>query len=129
MYVETSALVAILKEEPGTKDLVRRISVAQRPVTSVVSAVEAALAIGRAMNDYPAGSSAVRELLARLGISMQEVGPETYDDVLLAYARYGKGTGHPAQLNFGDCFSHACAKGAGGLFLYVGNDFAHTDLA
>lgn len=44
-------------------------------------------------------------------------------------ARYGKGRGHPAQLNFGDCFSYACARAAGVPLLYVGTDFAKTDLA
>jgi len=46
-----------------------------------------------------------------------------------AYARYGKGTGHPAQLNFGDCFSYAAAKRVGAPLLYKGADFSHTDLA
>lgn len=55
--------------------------------------------------------------------------PEIGEIALSALARYGKGRGHPAQLNFGDCFSYACAKFAGVPLLYVGSDFAHTDLA
>lgn len=55
--------------------------------------------------------------------------PEIGELAISAMARYGKGRGHPAQLNFGDCFSYACAKAAGVPLLYVGRDFAHTDLA
>jgi ribonuclease VapC len=46
-----------------------------------------------------------------------------------AFARYGKGRGHPAQLNIADCLSYACAKKLGVPLLYKGNDFARTDLA
>ena len=45
-----------------------------------------------------------------------------------AMARYGRGTGHPAKLNFGDCFSYACAKSAGVPLLFKGQDFIHTDI-
>jgi ribonuclease VapC len=46
-----------------------------------------------------------------------------------AFERYGKGRGHPAQLNFGDCLSYAVAKVAGVPLLFVGDDFRHTDIA
>jgi ribonuclease VapC len=52
-----------------------------------------------------------------------------YDGVIEAYAKYGKGTGHPARFNFGDCFSYAMAKRLGVSLLYTGNDFVRTDLA
>jgi len=55
--------------------------------------------------------------------------PEIGEIAIAAMARYGKGRGHPAQLNFGDCFSYACAKAAGVPLLYVGDDFSKTDLA
>ena len=55
--------------------------------------------------------------------------PEIGELAISAMARYGKGRGHPDQLNFGDCFSYACAKAAGVPLLYVGSDFAPTDLA
>ena len=51
-----------------------------------------------------------------------------YDDVLAAYLRYGKDSGHPAQLNFGDCFSYAFAKRLGVPLLFKGRDFALTDI-
>ena len=67
---------------------------------------------------------------ARLvGATNLSITPEIGELALSAMARYGKGRGHPAQLNFGDCFSYACAKFARVPLLYVGSDFVHTDLA
>lgn len=64
-----------------------------------------------------------------VGATNLSITPEIGEIALSALARYGKGRGHPAQLNFGDCFSYACAKFADVPLLYVGSDFAHTDLA
>lgn len=61
-----------------------------------------------------------------------EIVPIAGDEARLAiqaFADYGKGRGHPAQLNLADCLSYACAKGRGVPLLYKGNDFSHTDLA
>lgn len=61
-----------------------------------------------------------------------EIVPIGADDAKLAiqaFSDYGKGRGHPAQLNLADCLSYACAKGHGSVLLYKGNDFSHTDLA
>ena len=55
--------------------------------------------------------------------------PEIGDGALLASIRYGTLIGHPADLNFGDCFAYACAKELGVKLLYKGNDFSQTDLA
>ena len=63
------------------------------------------------------------------GEEMVGVDAATYADVVDAYLCYGKGTGHPARLNFGDCFSYAMAKRAGVPLLYKGDDFSKTDLA
>lgn len=65
----------------------------------------------------------------RLPVHSISITPEIGELAISAMARYGKGRGHPAQLNFGDCFSYACAKAAGVPLLYVGSDFARTDLA
>lgn len=68
------------------------------------------------------------DFLKKAGIEVVGVSAEVYDDVLLTYSRYGKGTGHPARLNFGDCFSYVTAKRLGGAQLCKGNDFSQTDL-
>lgn len=56
------------------------------------------------------------------------IGDREGDIAMDAYQRYGKGSGHPAQLNMGDCFAYACATTHAAALLYKGNDFAHTDL-
>jgi ribonuclease VapC len=129
MLVETSAIVALILEEPAAVELAERLDAAERPVTTVVNAFEAALSVGRAIENRELAARAMPELLRRAGVEMIGVDAELYDGVIEAYAEYGKGTGHPARLNFGDCFSYAMAKRLGVSLLYTGNDFARTDLA
>lgn len=128
MYVETSAIVAILTDEPDASDLLARLEAASQPFTSVVSKVEAALAIGKAMRDLDRSADLVEEFLDGLGIRTEAVLPQDYRAIMQAAAMYGKGSGHSAKLNFGDCFSYALSKQAGVRLLYKGNDFSNTDL-
>lgn len=129
MLVETSAIVALILEEPDAVELAERLDAAERPVTTVVNAFEAALSIGRAIENRELAARAVPALLRGAGVEMIGVDAELYDGLIEAYAKYGKGTGHPAKLNFGDCFSYTMAKRLGVSLLYTGNDFAKTDLA
>ncbi len=129
MLVETSAIVALILEEPAAVELAERLDAAERPVTTVVNAFEAALSVGRAIENRELAARAVPELLRGAGVEMIGVDAELYDGVIEAYAKYGKGTGHPARFNFGDCFSYAMAKRLGVSLLYTGNDFVRTDLA
>lgn len=128
MLVETSAIVAILLEEPEAGDFLARLNAAERPATSIVNKIEAALAVGRAITDYPLATRLVAEFLNEVGVTILPVPVDIYDDVMAAYAAFGKGVGHKAQLNFGDCFSYAFAKRAATPLLFKGNDFAQTDL-
>lgn len=128
MLVETSAIVAILLEEAEAGDFLARINATERPVTSVVNKIEAALAVGRAIDDYPLATRLVAEFLDEAGVTVLPVPVDIYGDVMAAYAAFGKGVGHKAQLNFGDCFSYAFAKRAAVPMLFKGNDFAQTDL-
>ncbi len=98
-------------------------------MTSLINAIEAALSVGRVIDDYLLAGGLVKEFLKQTGVTVQDVSADAYDDVVLAYSRYGKGTGHPARLNFGDCFSYALAKRAGLPLLYKGEDFSKTDMA
>ncbi|MFU0503042.1 type II toxin-antitoxin system VapC family toxin [Pseudaminobacter sp. NGMCC 1.201702] len=129
MYLDSSAVVAILLDEPEAHQLLSRLYAAGRTEISVVNKVEAALSIGRIIKDYSLAGRLVAEFLDKVGAKISAVAPESYDDVLQAYTRYGKGTGHPAKLNFGDCFSYAFAKRSGVPLLYKGEDFSQTDLA
>lgn len=68
------------------------------------------------------------EFVKAARVEMVSIGPEMHLLALNAHQLYGKGTGHPAQLNMGDCFSYAMAKSTSGELLYKGSDFRHTDL-
>lgn len=71
----------------------------------------------------------VTRVVAELPLRLVSIGQSELDIALEAYQNYGRGSGHPAKLNFGDCFAYACAKTNGAALLYKGNDFAETDLA
>lgn len=128
MYIETSAIVAILTGEVEAPELLLRLEGSGEPFTSVVTKVEAALVIGKAMSDFIRGAEVVEEFLNRLGVRTDGVSAELYHEVMKAAAAYGKGSGHAAKLNFGDCFSYAAAKQAKTTLLYKGDDFSRTDL-
>ena len=70
----------------------------------------------------------MNRLIERFDIDVLPASAETASAAIDAFARYGKGR-HPAKLNFGDCFSYAGARSLGLVLLYVGGDFALTDLA
>ncbi len=129
MYLEPSALVGILLEEPDRDQLLAKLVQAERPVMSVVGQVEAALSFGKSIGDYAVAGSIVAETIDRLGVEVAAVPSDIFGDVIICYARYGRGTGHSAKLNFGDCFSYVMAKRlADGLILFKGGDFSKTDL-
>ena len=69
-----------------------------------------------------------QDLLRELNIEPSPMQPAAAGAAFDAYRRYGRGTGHPAKLNFGDCFSYAMAKSLGEDLLYKGDDFTHTDI-
>ena len=130
MFVDASAMVAIVALEPEHTRLVERLEDAVRPVTSPLAVFETVLALAR---DKSIGLERARTLmdrfLQRLQIEVLSIKPAILDRALDAHARFGKGRGHPARLNFGDCFAYAMAKQHGVALLYKGDDFSHTDLA
>jgi ribonuclease VapC len=129
VFVEPSALVAILLEEPERDEFLAKIIQAERRVISIAGKIEAALSVGRSMKDYAAAADLVSEAIERLEVEVVALTPDIFEDFVKCYARYGRGTGHGAKLNFGDCFSYAVAKRmTDGLILFKGGDFSRTDL-
>ena len=129
MVVDASAIVAILTREPEAAALSQRLQQAAHPITSPIAIYEAVLAIRRQRNRAIADiHQEVVRFLSAAGIEIVPVAPTEADGALAAHDRYGKGTGHPASLNMGDCFIYALAKAQGAALLYKGNDFAQTDL-
>ncbi|MBL8583239.1 MAG: type II toxin-antitoxin system VapC family toxin [Rhizobiaceae bacterium] len=128
MYVDASALSAILKNEPERHEFLRRLESADRPMTSPISAFEAALSMVPMIGSCGAATSEVHRLIVASRMAIVDVGGSSMMEMALARDRYGKGSGSPAQLNLGDCVSYSLAKIHGVPLLYKGNDFAMTDL-
>jgi ribonuclease VapC len=128
MFVDASALTAILINEPDAHTLVARLQQARRRMTSPLAVWETAVAVARHLDlTVPDARAAVRAYLDHTGIRILAVPPEATDGALDAYDRFGKGR-HPAGLNFGDCFAYACARAYQVPLLYKGNDFPLTDI-
>ncbi len=141
MFIDASALVSVLTGEPDRNKYIELIAGAMTPLAiSPLVRMEAVLALMRVrqLREKPDGSrDEIAEQCGQLfdelivGITAEEIAitPEIGRAALSAYARFGKGFGHPAKLNLVDCFSYACAKSLGAPLLYKGDDFAKTDLA
>ncbi len=128
LYLETSAIVAVLKNEPEREEFLDRIEKSETCATSTVSAFEASIAMSGLTGSCSAGLSEVLRFLRLSKVEIQGVGPDLLPELAIARDRYGKGSGHAAKLNLGDCFSYAVAKQAGMALLYKGDDFAATDI-
>jgi ribonuclease VapC len=129
MFVDSSAIVAVLTAEEDADRLADRIEAADAPVTSAIAIFEAALGICR--KRYATVEEArddVRAFLEAAGIEVVSIAGAEAEAALLAFSRYGKGRGHPAQLNMGDCFAYAVARTRDLPLLYKGNDFSQTDI-
>lgn len=128
MFVDASALTAILTNENDVQALVVRLQNYRKRTTSPLAVWETALAVARIMKlPLSQASAAVEDYLKLAGITVIPVAPETRALALDAYERYGKSR-HPAALNFGDCFAYACARHEGVPLLYKGDDFSRTDI-
>lgn len=126
MIVDTSAILAILRNEAERQAFLGALADADRCRMSAGTRLELAVVVAR-LGD-PVIARRVDDLLDALGV---EVEPFTADQVSVAsaaYADFGRGSGHPAQLNFGDCFAYALARATGEPLLYKGDDFVHTDV-
>jgi ribonuclease VapC len=127
LIVDTSALVAILKDEPEADLLTRSLLIADVALLSAASFVEVAMVIdGR--RDAVA-SHQLDNLITHARIRIEPVDEAQTVVARQAFRDYGKGSGHPAKLNFGDCFSYALSKAEGELLLFKGNAFIRTDVA
>ena len=126
MILDTSAMIAIVVGEPDRGALVDAILAAPRCRMSAGSYLETCLVVDSRHN--PVVSRHLDTLLESLGV---EIEPFTADHVATArqaYRDFGKGSGHPARLNFGDCFAYALAHATSEPLLFVGDDFVHTDV-
>ena len=129
MFVDASAIVAILTREPDADALADRLETAVAPITSPIAVFEAVAGLCRKRHArVEEAAEDVRAFLAAAGIQTVPIAPADTETALLAFSRYGKGRGHPAQLNLGDCFAYAVARGHRVGLLFKGADFDKTDI-
>jgi ribonuclease VapC len=125
MVIDTSALVAILKREEGWERLADALASAPTRRISAATLVEAGIVVHAMYGDH--GERELDLLLSRARIETVAFSEEQSELARSAFRRFGKGR-HPAALNFGDCLSYALAATLGEPLLFVGNDFARTDV-
>jgi ribonuclease VapC len=130
MFVDASVLVAILTLEPDARSLATRLEAESGLFTSPVAFFEVVTSVARkSRQPVDVVADRVRMFVDSAAIETRTIDRQTGEIALAAFARYGKGSGHPARLNLGDCFAYAMAKQHGVPLLYKGDDFAQTDLA
>jgi ribonuclease VapC len=127
MIVDTSAIIAILRDEPDARSYVEVIDAAKSSCVSAVNFVEAAAVIDA--NRNPIASRRFDDFFREAELSIEPVTEAQARIAREAYRDFGKGSGHEAGLNFGDCFAYALAKATGEPLLFKGNDFIHTDIS
>ncbi len=126
MIVDTSALVAILRAEPEAATYADAIENAATRRISATNFVEAAVVIDGSRD--PIASRRFDDLCREAELIIEPVTEAQARTAREAYRDFGKGSGHPAKLNFGDCFAYALAKIAGEPLLFKGDDFSQTDV-
>jgi ribonuclease VapC len=127
VIVDSSALVAILHDEPEAAVYLRAIYAAAQSRISAANFLEAAIVIDAGRS--PVASRRFDDLVREAQIAIEPVTEAQAHIARQAYRDYGRGSGHPAQLNFGDCFAYALARATAEPLLFKGNDFRHTDIA
>jgi ribonuclease VapC len=129
MFVDTSVIVALIAGEPDSARYTNLLSVAERRLTSGLVILEAAMRLSTLLKLAPVRAEAlIHMLLDEAAITIVPIDGETATAAVAAFAAYGKGRGHPAQLNLADCMSYACALTHGVPLLFKGNDFSKTDI-
>lgn len=127
MIVDTSALIAILRNEPDAPHFAQLLASRTEPCRlSAANYLEAAVVIDSSCDQF--ASCRLDDLIARADIIIEDVTVKQVQIARTAYRNYGKGCGHPARLNFGDCFAYALAQETNECLLFKGNDFIHTDV-
>lgn len=126
MIVDTSVLCAILFAESDREDLLQRLSRAERLRAPVTVLVELGIVLDA--RDDPRASTFSARLTEPLGIEWEPITVQLAEEARRAHRRYGRGSGHLARLNFGDCVSYALARVTGEKLLFKGEAFALTDV-
>jgi len=126
LIVDTSALFAILRQEADADRYTAALAGNGEISMSAASYLEAAVVVDA--NGDPVLGGRFDDLLAAAGIEVVPFTPAQAELARQAYRNFGRGSGHPARLNLGDCFSYALARATGRPLLFKGDDFSQTDV-
>lgn len=127
MIVDTSALVAILTGEPEGDDLLDRLVRAERPKISAATLLEASIVLD--VRSAPEQRRRLDDLVAATNLEIIPFDIQQWTVARAAYQDFGRGSGHRARLNFGDCFAFALVRVTGEPLLFQGEDFAAAGVA
>ena len=129
MVIDSSAIMAVLLAEPDAARIAKRIAAERQSLISAANYVEAGQVYTKRQRLDPEISLArYRAFLDNNGVEIAPVDEAQARLALTARIKYGRGFGHPARLNYNDCFAYALAKTRGLPLLYKGDDFTHTDI-
>jgi ribonuclease VapC len=129
MFIDTSAVVAILMGEPEADGLLDVLAQDAEKITAPHVRLESTIILARHLGlEVISAQQLFDEFLIEAGISVVPVTDAIGRRAVLAFAQFGKGRGHPAQLNFGDCLSYGCAAEHRSAILFKGEGFTQTDL-
>ena len=126
MIIDTSALVAILGQEEDAEVYASAIVATPTRTISAANYLECAIVLDNRLN--PLSGRGFDQFLLEAGIAITSVTPELARVARSAYRDFGRGSGHPARLDLGDCFAYALAIESNQPLLYKGDDFGHTDV-
>ena len=129
MFIDSSAFIAILADEPASAVLTAAIQSAKKRYTSPLVRLETCMRLATKLDVSPEDAQgAFDKAIDDAAIEILPITDLMGREAVAAFSRFGKGRGHPAQLNIADCFIYACAKAYRSPILCTGNDFAKTDL-
>jgi ribonuclease VapC len=126
VIVDSSAIIAILRLEPEAETLLKKLDTAPRCFIPAPTYLEACMVMAGTLGEK--GRDDVDQLLNALDIVIVPFTPTASKVAVSAFLTYGKGSGHKAQLNFGDCISYAASKVEAMPLLLKGEDFGFTDV-
>jgi ribonuclease VapC len=129
MFIDTSAFIAILAGEPAGAALAEAIEAAPNRYASPLVRLETCMRLATKLDVSPQDAQAAFDRAVEdAAIEIVPITDAMGREAVAAFSRFGKGRGHPAQLNLADCLVYACAKAQRSSILCTGNDFAKTDI-
>jgi ribonuclease VapC len=129
IVVDSSAVIAIFRQEDDAEAYARSIAADDDPIMSAANLVETSIVLRGLKKIAPEKAERwLDDFMEAAGIRIEPVTPDQAHAARLAHLQFGKGTGHRAALNYGDCFAYALAKAMDAALLCKGSDFRLTDI-